>query len=224
MAMDRMFKKHVKSEYVFYLQEDWEFERTGIDIDRIIYIMNKHKHINSVLFNKYRTTPSIDGVNQNHVVYENVDFCTFYGWAFLPGIWRVSKFMEKWKPSITRPEGNMTQQFGTHEQRTNPDWAIKNMGVYWYGKHDEPRWVKHLGNTWRMAEWRLENGKPGGMVEWDIADMMFRAKWLGPLGKRPINPHIKGKETHYKKLLDDAPVEWKKELEDVIKLDWSKAK
>ncbi|MFW6129879.1 MAG: hypothetical protein ACOC56_01770, partial [Atribacterota bacterium] len=31
-SMDYMFKNHVKTKYMFYLQDDWEFERTGIDL------------------------------------------------------------------------------------------------------------------------------------------------------------------------------------------------
>ena len=53
-TLNRYIVKHrLEADYVFYLQEDWEFERP-IDIDQIIYVMDRNPHINLVFFNKIK--------------------------------------------------------------------------------------------------------------------------------------------------------------------------
>lgn len=218
-SMDYIFNKYKDDKFIFYLQEDWEFERP-VDIGQILWVMKQNKHINCIFFNKYKTTPSINRIKQPVKNYSGLDMCLYHSWTFLPGIWRMDKVREKWAVRKERPEGFFTQQFGSHDQRKNDKYVEKNIGCYIYGKHHEYRYIRHLGNSWRMASWRLENGKPGGMIEWDIQDLPFRAPWLGHLPKRPINTSVGIKEKKFVKLLREEPPEIQEALKPY--LDMSK--
>ena len=48
-AMDEMFKL-VETPYIINLQEDWIFERC-IDLDRLLWVMDKHNDLNLLIFN-----------------------------------------------------------------------------------------------------------------------------------------------------------------------------
>jgi len=173
MALDYMIGNHIKDKYCLYFQEDWEMERP-VDLDELIWIMEDHPQINQVYFNKIRNTGGTTG-RQHH--FNGVNLCISHHWAFLPGIWRMSKVREMWKATATRPEGHFTNQFGGHEQRMNDDWCEKNMGSYIYGETGAFRYARHLGNNWRMASWRLENGKPGGRHSVDM-DVPYMGPWI----------------------------------------------
>lgn len=189
-AMDYMFKNHVRSKYFVYLQDDWEFERP-IELDRIIYTMDNNPEINLVIFSHYKNVrPDLEFKSQE-CDFDGLKLCSYNGWSFACGVWRRSIIDEKWGVRETRPEGYFTNQFGTHEQRLNPQYCFDNLGVYYYGGMGEPRYTRHLGSTWRMADWRLKDGKPSGKRHWEIMSLYRdRASWLGNLPKRPLNKEI----------------------------------
>jgi len=190
-AMDKMFKA-VESDYLFYLQDDWEFEQP-VDLDRIIWTMDRNPEINCITFNKYRNMKpghSGDEFIDQEFVYDGMRLCIYPGWQFLPGIWRMSKVREKWSPRKIRPEGNFQNSFGDHETRCDIDYCVKNVGAYMYGGLGEYRYVRHLGCTWRMADWQIKtnNFKPTGVRHWDFVSWQRdRAPWLGELTARPMN-------------------------------------
>ena len=190
LAMDLMFKK-TKAEYVLYLQDDWEFE-LPVDLDRILHIMDNHQEINCVTFNKYRNMKKLDGFEDKEYIFDNQRFCIYGGWQFLPGVWRMSKVREKWRVREIRPEGYFQNSFGTHNQRLNHEFLEKNVGAYMLGGMGQYRYVRHIGNTWRMADWRMKHGKPGGTLHWEFMNIKRdRAPWLGEMPERPMNHDIK---------------------------------
>ena len=184
-AMDFMLRSKITANYMIYLQEDWEFERP-VDLDRIIWTMENHHEINLLLFNKFRNMASVTRVKQPQFTYKGLDMCLSASWAFLPGIWRMSHAMKYWRMREHHPEGYMTNSFGTHQQRANNDYSKKIMGAYWLGKIGEPRYVRHIGNNWRMASWRLEKGRPGGRHDAKTMDFPHRANWLPIQEDRPV--------------------------------------
>ncbi|MFW6129554.1 MAG: hypothetical protein ACOC56_00130 [Atribacterota bacterium] len=188
-AMDFMFKERIKSEYMFYLQDDWEFERTGIDLDRILWTMDRHKNINLILFNKYKNMGSYAKFPSELHVFDGLKLKLYNGWSFIPGVWRMSKAMQHWKTRKERPECFFTSQFGKPQDRTNPKWVKDNMGIYFYGGDGEPRFVRHLGNSFRVADWQLEGGRPGGSLNYECREVetggYYRAPWLPEIEARP---------------------------------------
>ena len=191
-AMDKMFKL-VESDYVFHMQDDWELQRP-VDLYRIIWTMNQHPEINCITFNKYRNMKGYEGFeNREFTFVGGIKGCIYNGWQFLPGVWRMSKVREKWSPRKVRPEGNFQNSFGTHNERQVHDFLRKNVGSYMYGGMGEYRYVRHIGGTWRMAEWRTKNNnyKPTGCRHWDFMNLKRdRAPWLGKLPARPLNRSI----------------------------------
>lgn len=174
----------VKTKYCFYLQEDWEFEKS-VDLDAIIEAMEEDKSVNSIIFNKNQTLPNHMGFQMKERQVGSLKLCTSPGWFLLPAVWRTDFIRSRWQVWQGRPEGCFTKIFGSHEVRLNPEYVIKHMGTYFYGGLSSYRFVRHLGDTWRMAKWRLEKGKPGGNdVLLEYVNRM-RDPSLGPLPQRP---------------------------------------
>ena len=66
------------------------------------------------------------------------------------------------------------------------------IGAYFYGGFGEYRYVRHIGGTWRMADWQRQNNKPGGVVHWEFVNVKRdRSPWLGEFVERPLNKDIK---------------------------------
>jgi len=187
-TLDHYIKNRLESEYVFYLQEDWEFERP-IDIDQITYVMDQHpQKINLIFFNKIKNSGVINKCEQREYTYSGMKVCLYHGWAFLPGIWRRPFVRKNWVKSLHKPEGAFQQALGSHETRVDVKYCENRIGAYIYGRQGEHRYVRHLGNDWRMAEWRLEgrrnNIRPGGN-HGEHMDKPYMAPWV-PYPKRPV--------------------------------------
>jgi hypothetical protein len=201
---------HLKSDYCFYLQEDWIFERP-IDIDQVTYVMDKNPHINLIFFNKIRNNAMINKQKQVEREFTGMKMCVYHGWTFLPGIWRTDFVRKKWQKATYKPEGAFTSQFGTHEERASVPYCEKKIGAYIYGKTGEHRYVRHIGNNWRMASWRLEadeklrkEGKlklhPGGR-HGEHMDKPYMAPWVD-YPERPVYGEDYDKD-ELKKMLEE---------------------
>ncbi len=178
-CLNHYIKKRLNSEYVFYMQEDWEFERP-IDIDQITYTMNNHPKVNLIFFNKIRNSGVINKAEQRQYTYDGLNCCLYHGWAFLPGIWRLPFVKKHWQNASYKPEGNFTNSFGNHDQRMSVPYCENNIGAYIYGPQGEARYIRHIGNDWRMAEWRIRGkgrGDPGGRHD-KAMDVPYMANWL----------------------------------------------
>lgn len=185
-AMDYMFKEHINAKYMLYMQDDWEFERP-VEIDRLTWLMDRNPHINLILFNKYKNYDVINGFKQKQYTFDNVDLCLYKAWSFIPGLWRMNHAMKYWKVRETRPEGYFIRQFGKPYELENPEYTKEKIGAYLLGKSQDPKIVRHLGHTYRMAEWRHEQGLPGGNIEFAKNDKKLRAPWLPEEPKRPTD-------------------------------------
>jgi hypothetical protein len=191
-AMDFMFKKHIKSNYMLYFQEDWQVERP-IDVDQLIWVMDNNPEVNLIAFNKTHNTRKLNKALQPEYTYGGVDMCLYHSWTFLPGLWRMPFVRGHWRVRDTRPEGYFSNAFGTHDQRMDCDYCEKVIGAYMLGKTGDFRYVRHIGNDWRMAKWRLEDGKPGGCHEPERMDFPFIAPWV-PFEERPVQKPKPNKE------------------------------
>ncbi len=188
-SLDHYIKKRLKNEYVFYMQEDWEFERP-IDIDQITHTMDKFNRINLIYFNKIRNSGVINKTEQREYNFDRLKCCLYHGWAFLPGIWRLPHVRKYWTYATHKPEGNFTNNFGSHDQRLSVDYCEKKIGAYIYGPQGDSRYIRHIGNDWRMAQWQLKGkgrGNPGGRHA-EAMDLPYMAPWLQKefYYKRPV--------------------------------------
>jgi len=209
-SMDFMFKK-VKTPYIFYLQDDWEFERP-IDVDRLLWVMENNKNVNCIFFNKWRNFKIMNEMIHTQYTYDGVDMCLYHAWSYLPGIWRMSKVREYWDIEKIYSEGTFINRFGNHKERTDVKFCEEKIGAYTLGKSGDYRYIRHIGGDWRMEKWRLENGKPGGCNDNDKMDYPFRAPWLTIMEKRPTYKSKYSKE-EIEKILSEEP----KEVLEVIK-------
>ena len=184
-TLTHYFRNILTADYIFYIQEDWIFERP-IDIDQITWVMDNNPNINLIFFNKIRNVNSSPGMNQDQRFFSGMPVCIYHGWTFLPGIWRrdfvLKNMLRIGGFSITRPEGNFTNVFGSHEQRKNNQHCEEKIGAYIYGPTGDFRYVRHTGNDWRMARWRLERKNnhlvPGGNHNSQTMDLPYMAPWV----------------------------------------------
>lgn len=205
MSMDHMFQNHCESKYLFNLQEDWEFERP-IDVNQLIYVMEQNNEVNMIGLNKITNTPELNGSPQPQCTYSGVDMILYHGWSFMPGLWNMDFVRKHWRVREVRPEGYFTNTFGTHEQRMDCEHCRNRIGAYMLGKTGDYRYIRHIGNDWRMAKWRLENGKPGGCHDASRMDDPYRAPWLPSMENRPVQ-HENPTQEQIKKEMSENPKE-----------------
>jgi hypothetical protein len=187
-AMTHMFSL-IESPYLFYLQDDWEFERP-IDIERVLWTMDKHPHINCVTFSHHRNVHPDVEFKSTEYDFDGQKLCSNNMWPFLPGVWRTDFIRDRWQNiRKIKPEAYFTSLLGTKELRLNSAYCYSNIGSYFYGAMGEYRWVRHIGGTWRMADWRRKNGDPTGEQHYDLITLSKnRAPWLPEIEARPVNP------------------------------------
>jgi len=168
-TLDNLVNNYITSDFVFYIQDDFEFERP-IDLNRLLWLMKKHDDINLIFLkrskNRFVEEVDIDGVN----------ICKFILWSFNPGLWRMSTFRKYWKPTEIEPELEFNMNIGTPEVR-------RDMGLYVLGRHDSYNHIRHLGYDCRMAKWHQVDSKPGKHPTKEAIDLKNRAPWLGILEK-----------------------------------------
>lgn len=179
-SMTPYIMQRFKSKYLFYVQEDWIFERP-LDIDHIMWVMDENPKINLIFFNKIRNDRVINHQTQPEYTYSGMKMCLYHGWTFLPGIWRLDFVRKHWQTSPFKPEGYFTNSaFGSHERRADIGYCENHIGAYIYGKQEEYRYVRHIGNDWRMAQWQMKAGQPGGSHNSETMDLPYMAPWMLP--------------------------------------------
>lgn len=204
-SIDAMLTK-CRSKYILYLQEDWEFERP-IDLDQLMWVMDKNLKINLIFFNKMVNLKMINGSTQPEYEYNGVRMCLSHQWTFLPGLWRTDFVKKYWRTRKDYSEGYFTNAFGNHEQRMDVNYCEKNIGAYMLGKSMDWRYARHIGNDMRMERWQMEDGKPGGCHD-DKMDLAVMPPWV-KFTKRPIR-----KLGDIKDILYDQPKEFKEFIEN----------
>lgn len=125
VSIEEMLKK-INTKFMFYLQDDWVFERP-VDLDRIVYTMERDDKINCIHFNKYRNMPMVDGFKQKEMTLTDAGLrvCIFHSWSLLPGVWRTDFVRDRWiEPRTNRPVAWFTWQLGSGIKRRGK--MIKN--------------------------------------------------------------------------------------------------
>jgi hypothetical protein len=212
-SLYNIINNEVKSEYMINLQDDWEFERTGIDIDRLIWTM-KTNDIWSIVFHKY----AINRYKKDHFN-EEIDFTGLKlvpcnGFRMIPSIWNTNIVKNHFKKCDTKPEAALINSFGTGEERNDKNYCMKNVKSFYLGGKNEPRWVRHLGNTWRKRQ--FSNKYDNGCVEWDILDLRDKPQWIEhyirPMNVKWCEASDPIKKDFFLKLLDTFPENIRKEF------------
>lgn len=210
----KVLNEYVTSDYILNMQDDWEFERTGIDIDRVLWTMRKND-IWSIIFNKLKNSTYKKDHFNKEVDFDGMKLILSNCWRVIPSVWKTSIAKEKWENWNTGPAGKFINKFGKREERKNIHYAEEKVRSYYYGGLLEPRFVRHIGNTWRSSNtWRSK----GCCIEWDITTLRDKPPWI-PFIIRPMNKHWctdKEKEKdRYKKImeiLNSFPEEIRKEF------------
>jgi len=184
LSIDKLISK-VKTPYALYIQDDWELERP-VELDRILWVMDDVKNINHVLFGKMKLRQKTGDFLHENEVFQGLDLTLNNSWHLNPAIWRMSKVREKW--NISKPdriEGFFTNQFGTHKQRLDKTYCFDKLGSFFLGKIGEYRYVRHLGSTCRMEDFRIKDST----LTFEIFDYKNKAPWLS-YKKRPIDKSV----------------------------------
>lgn len=182
-ALHNIINNHVKSDYMMNLQDDWEFERTGIDIDRIIWTMQNNK-LWSIVFHKYPMSRYKQDHFNKEYDYDGMKLVLCNGWRMIPSVWNTSIVRSRFKGCNAKPEATLINSFGTGDKRKEESYCLKNVRSYYFGALREHRWVRHIGNTWRKRD--FSNRYDDGCIEWDILDLRDKPPWI-PYYTRPMN-------------------------------------
>jgi hypothetical protein len=170
VAIDNVVRS-VKSKYMLYIQDDWEFERP-IDIDQLIWVMDRNPQINQIMFFKRNVTKFLELHGERILPDEQIQCCfdgvhmclTNLKWTFIPSIWRMGYARKYWKLYTKKPEPNF--------KRSLPGKA-EDIGCYILGSHGDFRHVRHLGDDYAME--KMTNNKP---VKCEVQNTEGKAPWV----------------------------------------------
>lgn len=137
-SLNYMIKNHVRSDFLLYIQSDYEFERP-IDVDQIVWCMEENSHINSILFPTEKNIPVLNKNPQTQITYSGLDLCIYHDWHFLPGIHRTD--------FIKKQIDNDSNSLGTPQLRANNKYCIENIGAYWLGITNDYRYLRKIDSN-----------------------------------------------------------------------------
>lgn len=175
----------VKTPYYIYLQDDWILERP-LEIDKVMYIMDKIPNINNILFYKYKVPHMINKIKLKEYYFKQFpQYLTMYfSWEFIPHIARTSfvkpiiKEAMKDRKRRTAP-AKLTHYLRDPSKREDYDFLYNNVGVFMWGGYNEPRWFRHIGEDARMENWRMTaDGKPGKENTYQEKNVIQMAPWI----------------------------------------------
>lgn len=157
----KWFADLCSSEFIFYLQDDWEAIRE-IPILESIELMDKYSFINQIRYNK-RKTMAYKGekgewvFEKKELEFDNYYLVTSDSWYFNPALWRASfilpflKIDYPLKPSQRPFVWKLNQALGLaykvkkeRKKFVGLDFSNK-VGTYIYGKIGEAPYFRHLG-------------------------------------------------------------------------------
>lgn len=157
---------HIESDFMFYLQDDWKFERL-INLDKVIAIMKANADIRQIWFNKNKNFKQLKGWEFTERKEQGETLCLNDLWCMLPAVWRTETIKKKAhvfnSHSLAWPiEGHITRCFGgSPEQREVPSFCKKMIGSYRWGPVGDYRQIVHLGDDLQMQFWQRKQGRPG---------------------------------------------------------------
>lgn len=134
-------KEYAKSEYIIYLEEDWEFIKE-INLDYLLLIMDKYEQINQICFYHkelfYVEKPG--GPNDKNIfeyINRRFDNCNLFvsdRWNWLPAIWRTSWVKKRWKFKnyTADKEFNRSLKKDVDMNEWDPIWLESKIGAYIY--------------------------------------------------------------------------------------------
>jgi hypothetical protein len=136
-ALDYLLNHHIRSKYVFFLEDDWVFEKP-IYIDKIVDVMEKFSDIQQIILSKQKINTYKRKVGKE-VVFDGIHFTEWDGWTHIPNVFRVN-FVRKYWNSKCANEKYPESEFGRGLPRD-----YKKRKVYFIGRKDDERYVKHIG-------------------------------------------------------------------------------
>jgi hypothetical protein len=148
-----LLRKHAKSKYIFYMEEDFDFIR-DVDLDELIRLMDKYTTINQIAFPwRVRTVHAKPGgPHGDDFVYQERTFDDHVmhipdRWTWQPALWRRSWVMPHWNFAARRSNKMFNRKFkqGCGPLEWSAEWLEKTYGAYFYSPvHKDPKvYVKH---------------------------------------------------------------------------------
>jgi len=139
-AIHKMLRM-IPSPYMLFMEDDFLLIRK-INLDEIVNVFEKEPKVNQIIFNKEKTKKEKDGFQyweENLTIPLVLASC----WSLNPAIWRTSFIKPKWIPFEyeRRIQTVLNQACALRSE----DWVKHYVGNYFYGKHLEPPFVKHIG-------------------------------------------------------------------------------
>ena len=159
---------YIESPFFLMVQEDCEFERE-VDLDIVLNLMDKYNEINQITYHINKTPKQFTGkgavYDLKEYEFDNVILTLWYSWFFFPNVTRLDWFKEKWIVKPDEPEKFkpadwfINEVLGNIQDRIKHEYSYNNIGSFIYGKIGEPRYVRHIGDSWRSPYWQLKKKK-----------------------------------------------------------------
>ena len=152
---------YVDTPYLLFLEHDWLFTPSEVDLAAIIDLFNKYPQINSIRFNKRTNIISnFDFLLSKERLDDNISLLKTTGHSNNPHILRIATFRDQWLPvclnDLTWEKRKMRgTSFGIEQplfkrymmdiRQSGFDQAHALWGTYIYGDYNAPAQIAHLG-------------------------------------------------------------------------------
>jgi len=140
-----------KSKYIFQFEDDWLFLR-DIDLDQVIQIMEENPEVNQICFHKRPIMEMKGPFKKEQVSKSGFPLVVSPHWNFLPAVWRLSYIQPFFAESFGIMNKNFAWQLNEMVKQIpggagfrDHEWMKANVGAYFFGKHGEETYIKHLG-------------------------------------------------------------------------------
>lgn len=149
----------VTTEYFLFVEHDWEFKEHP-DFNKIVGLMDRHKEVNYILFNKRKNEKILGDWILEDAKYEDVPLLKTTRFSNNPYIARTSKWINSWRHLVIKDKSRLKKPRGQVEYIMFDYWkeiknksfseVHKNWGTYLYGEMGRPPVVYHLdGNNFK---------------------------------------------------------------------------
>jgi hypothetical protein len=161
--------EQVQTDIILNIEDDFRLLK-DINLDELTNLMNKHKDINQITFNKRPRMDKKFYFTKKKIERDGIPLTTNMYWTCIPSLWRVdfiknkiSKgYCDRYNINFCYGINNILRQLfgmGLQIEDYNAEWVMKNVGTYFLGSYKDKKMLKENGGTMMKEEYdAIDNG------------------------------------------------------------------
>lgn len=124
------------------LEDDWLFPQP-ILLGEMLSVFEKNHTVNQINFNQAPNEPTKHDVIRPEIVVNGNKLTWCQEWGIGPGLWRNSFLIDKWE--YWDDAHSINGKLGVTTNWMDVDWSMQTVGSYFWGGHNFPTMIEHIG-------------------------------------------------------------------------------